>query len=70
MTMQQPTGRVSYEPNLLAKDSTRETPKGFRSCAASEIDERDRTRPEGFADHYSQSCCRYLENLRFRRRLY
>jgi len=55
MQMQQPKGRVAYEPSSLAKDSPRETPKGFRSMAAKESGEKGRIRPESFADHYSQA---------------
>ena len=55
MSMQQPRGRVSYEPNSLATDSARETPSGFRSFAANESGERGRIRPASFADHYSQA---------------
>jgi catalase len=55
MSMQQPSGRVSYEPSSLAPDSARETPAGFRSFAASEAGERGRIRAESFADHYSQA---------------
>src|SRR6188768_522613 len=55
MSMQQPTGRVSYEPSSLADDSARETPRGFRSCAAPEQGDRGRVRPSSFADHYSQA---------------
>jgi catalase len=55
MSMQQPTGRVAYEPSSLAADSARETPKGFRSFAATDSGERGRIRAESFADHYSQA---------------
>jgi catalase len=55
MSMQQPTGRVAYEPSSLAPDSARETPAGFRSFPASESGERGRVRAESFADHYSQA---------------
>jgi catalase len=55
MFMQQPTGRVAYEPNSLAGDSARETKAGFRSFPAMESGERGRVRPESFADHYSQA---------------
>ena len=56
MQMQQPKGRVAYEPNTLAKDSPRETPtKGFRSAAVNEIGDKGRVRAESFADHYSQA---------------
>jgi catalase len=61
MQMEQPEGRVSYEPNSLSKNSPRETPiKGFRSAATSEAGERSRIRPESFADHYSQARQFYL----------
>ena len=59
MTMHQPSGRVAYEPSSLSRDSARETPKGFRSFAASEVGERGRVRAESFADHYSQASLFY-----------
>jgi catalase len=55
MQMMQPKGRVAYEPSSLAGDSERETPVGFRSARAQESGEKDRIRPESFADHYSQA---------------
>jgi catalase len=55
MSMQQPKGRVAYEPSSLAPNTARETPKGFRSFAADENGQRGRVRPESFADHYSQA---------------
>ena len=55
MQMQQPRGRVNYEPSSLAADSPRETLKGFQSFAAVENGERGRVRAESFADHYSQA---------------
>jgi catalase len=56
MQMEQPKGRVAYDPSSLADDSLRETPqRGFRSFAASESGERGRIRAESFADHYSQA---------------
>ena len=55
MQMQQPVGRVSYEPSSLDPKSPRETPKGFHSFPASESGERGRIRSETFADHYSQA---------------
>jgi len=55
MQMARPVGRVNYEPNSLATDSPRETPRGFYSFAASESGERGRMRAETFADHYSQA---------------
>ena len=56
MQMEQPAGRVAYEPNSLSKDSPRETPvNGFRSAPIIETGEKGRVRPESFADHYSQA---------------
>jgi catalase len=56
MQMEQPAGRVAYEPNSLSKDSPRETPaNGFRSAPIIETGEKGRIRPESFADHYSQA---------------
>ena len=60
MQMQQPKGRVAYEPSSLAKDSARESPNGFRSFAATETGARGRVRAESFADHYSQARMFYL----------
>jgi catalase len=61
MQMEQPAGRVAYEPNSLSKDSPRETPgNGFRSAAIIETGEKGRIRPESFADHYSQARLFYL----------
>ncbi|WP_426112703.1 catalase [Massilia sp. PWRC2] len=55
MQMNQPVGRVAYEPNSLMVDGPRETAKGFRSVAAEEGGTRGRIRSETFADHYSQA---------------
>jgi catalase len=56
MQMEQPEGRVSYEPNSLSKNSPRESPaNGFRSVAIRETGDKGRVRPESFADHYSQA---------------
>ncbi len=55
MQMEQPTGRVAYEPNSLSDSSPRETPKGFRSAAVEEHGVKGRIRAESFADHYSQA---------------
>ncbi len=55
MQMNQPVGRVSYEPNSLSKDSPRESPMGFHSAAVNETGDKGRIRPESFADHYSQA---------------
>ena len=55
MSMQQPKGRVAYEPSSLAPDSARETAAGFKSFAATESGDRGRVRADRFADHYSQA---------------
>jgi catalase len=56
MQMEQPAGRVAYEPNSLSENSPRETPaKGFRSAAITEVGKKGRIRAESFADHYSQA---------------
>lgn len=56
-----PKGRVAYEPNTLAADAPRETPKlGFRSFAAQESGARGRVRAETFADHYTQARLFYV----------
>ena len=61
MQMEQPEGRVSYEPNSLSKNSPRESPvNGFRSVAIKETGDKGRVRPESFADHYSQARQFYL----------
>jgi catalase len=61
MQMEQPAGRVAYEPNSLSPDSPRETPaKGFHSAGVTETGEKGRIRAESFADHYSQARQFYL----------
>jgi catalase len=61
MQMEQPEGRVSYEPNSLSTNSPRETPvNGFHSARISNTGEKGRVRPESFADHYSQARQFYL----------
>ncbi|MDN5753405.1 MAG: catalase [Nitrosospira sp.] len=65
MQMLQPKGRVAYEPNSLASDSPRETPRGFRSARVSESGEKGRIRPESFADHYSQARQFYLSQTEY-----
>src|SRR5450631_3863896 len=61
MQMEQPTGRISYEPNSLSENSPRESPaEGFHSTALTETGEKGRVRPEIFADHYSQARQFYL----------
>jgi catalase len=54
MAMVNPKGRVNYEPNSWG--GPRENPsKGFSSYPAAEQGSKMRTRPESFADHYSQA---------------
>jgi catalase len=66
MQMEQPVGRVSYEPNSLSKNSPRESPvNGFRGVAISETGDRGRVRPESFADHYSQARQFYLSQTTY-----
>jgi catalase len=61
MQMEQPAGRVSYEPNSLASNAPRETPaKGFHSAGVTETGKKGRIRAESFADHYSQARQFYL----------
>ena len=61
MQMEQPVGRVSYEPNSLSDNSPRETPEhGFTSVRVTESGEKGRIRAESFADHYSQARQFYL----------
>ncbi|OBU65751.1 catalase HPII [Stenotrophomonas maltophilia] len=55
MQMQVPKGRVAYDPSSLQDDTPRETPAGFRSHASADDGRKGRTRPESFADHYSQA---------------
>jgi catalase len=56
MQMEQPKGRVSYEPSSLQQDTPREIPaSGFGSAAVSESGEKSRIRAASFADHYSQA---------------
>jgi catalase len=61
MQMEQPAGRVSYEPNSLSENSPRESPaKGFHSTGVMETGDKSRIRAESFADHYSQARQFYL----------
>ncbi|HMB43792.1 MAG TPA: catalase-related domain-containing protein, partial [Luteimonas sp.] len=56
MQMQQPKGRVNYEPSSLDPTSARETSAGFRSFAEPAAEAaKGRIRYETFADHYSQA---------------
>ena len=61
MQMEQPPGRVAYEPNSLSGNSPRETPaEGFHSATVTETGEKGRIRAESFNDHYSQARQFYL----------
>ncbi|MGC1652223.1 MAG: catalase [Candidatus Sulfotelmatobacter sp.] len=66
MQMEQPQGRVAYEPNSLSKNSQRETAaNGFHSAAMTETGKKGRVRPESFADHYSQARQFYLSQTAY-----
>ena len=66
MQMEQPGGRVAYEPNSLSENSPRETPtKGFHSAAVTETGEKGRIRAVAFADHYSQARQFYLSQTAY-----
>ena len=66
MQMEQPKGRVAYEPNSLSENSPREThTSGFHSAAVNETGEKGRIRAESFADHYSQARQFYLSQTTY-----
>jgi catalase len=66
MQMEQPVGRVAYEPNSLSKNSPSEThANGFSSAAVTETGVKSRIRAESFADHYSQARQFYLSQTAF-----
>jgi catalase len=66
MQMEQPAGRVAYEPNSLSDISPRETPAtGFHSAAVTESGEKGRIRAESFVDHYSQARQFYLSQSKY-----
>lgn len=54
MAMRNPVGRANYQPNSWGV-GPRETPQGFRTFPESMQGEKQRIRPESFADHYSQA---------------
>ncbi|PKO11754.1 MAG: catalase HPII [Chloroflexi bacterium HGW-Chloroflexi-10] len=61
MRMDQPVGRVAYEPNSLSGNSPRETPaNGFHTAMVKETGDKSRIRSASFADHYSQARQFYL----------
>lgn len=64
MAMENPTGRVNYEPNSW-QDAPRENPKiGFSSFAEPIEADKQRIRSETFADHYSQARQFYISQTR------
>lgn len=66
MQMDQPAGRVAYEPNSLSANSPREMPaNGFHSAAATETGDKGRIRAESFADHYSQARQFYISQTTY-----
>jgi len=66
MQMEQPTGRVAYEPNSLSDNSPRETSvNGFHSAAITENGDKGRIRAESFADHYSQARQFYISQTTY-----
>lgn len=69
MQTQVPIGRVAYEPNSLDDGVPREcNKKGFASYPAAEEGDKTRTRPESFADHYSQARMFYESMTDFEKR--
>jgi catalase len=66
MQMEQPAGRVAYEPNSLSENSPRELPvNGFHSAAVTETGDKGRIRAESFADHYSQARQFYISQTAY-----
>ncbi len=55
MQMQVPVGRANYEPNSIAPEGPRETPRGFSTTPVAVEGTKVRLRAESFADHYSQA---------------
>ncbi len=66
MQMEQPAGRVAYEPNSLSANSPREMPlNSFHSAAVTETGDKGRIRAESFADHYSQAQQFYISQTAY-----
>ncbi len=55
MAMRNPVGRANYQPNSWGEGPRPDPRRGFRSFAAAEEGQKQRLRPESFADHYSQA---------------
>ncbi len=60
MAMRNPVGRANYQPNSWGEGPRPDPRRGFRSFAATEEGQKQRLRPESFADHYSQARQFYL----------
>ncbi|MFO0889411.1 MAG: catalase [Isosphaeraceae bacterium] len=61
MAMRNPKGRVNYEPNSWTEGGPRESPRaGFQTYPEKIEAPKVRSRPETFADHYSQARQFYL----------
>lgn len=60
MAMRNPVGRANYQPNSWGEGPRPDPRRGFRSFAAAEEGQKQRLRPESFADHYSQARQFYL----------
>jgi len=66
MAVQNPVGRVNFEPNSYEGDERgpREDPdRGFTTFPAEDDGPKRRLRPESFADHYSQASLFYRSQL-------
>ena len=55
MRMNNPKGRVNYEPNSFNDGQPKEIPQGFRSFAETFKGMKERSRPNTFRDHFSQA---------------
>ncbi len=55
MAMRNPIGHVNYQPNSFGAGPRESPARGFPSFADAEQGQKQRLRPESFADHYSQA---------------
>jgi catalase len=55
MAMRNPTGRANYQPNSFGEGPRESPDRGFQHFAAEEQGTKSRSRPDSFADHYSQA---------------
>lgn len=61
MAMNNPKGRVNYEPNSWQPGGPRESPqRGFKTFREETAGAKTRLRPESFSDHYSQARMFYV----------